>query len=117
MMGSESLFVRARMEAGVDGAVSGIASAVPELLVALNRAVGDNSEAVVTRLETRLHQFIAWTNRLAVPVCIKEAAAVRGLKLGPHAIPPRGELERTIAEFREWFKPWLIEVQRECKHA
>jgi dihydrodipicolinate synthase/N-acetylneuraminate lyase len=117
MMGSDSLFVRARTESGVDGAISGIASAVPELLVALNRAVGSNSDAVVTRLETRLQQFIAWTDRLAIPVCIKEAAAARGLKLGPHAIPPRGELERTIGEFRDWFKPWLVDVQRECRHA
>jgi 4-hydroxy-tetrahydrodipicolinate synthase len=117
MMGSDSLFVRARTEACVDGAVSGIASAVPELLVGLNRAIGRNSQDVVTRLETRLQQFIAWTDRLAVPVCVKEAAAVRGLKVGPHAISPRGAKERTISEFREWFKPWLSDVQRECNHA
>ena len=117
MMGSDSLFVRARTQGAVDGGVSGIASAIPELLVALNRAIGHNSQEVAIRLETRLQQFIAWTDRLAVPVCIKEAATVRGLKLGPHAIPPRGEQERTVAQFREWFKPWLAEVQRECKHA
>jgi 4-hydroxy-tetrahydrodipicolinate synthase len=117
MMGSDSLFVRARSEGGVDGGVSGIASAVPELLVALNRAIGNNSQEIVARLEERLRQFIGWTDRLAVPVCIKEAAAVRGLKLGPHAIPARGEQERTIAQFREWFKGWLGDVQRECRHA
>jgi 4-hydroxy-tetrahydrodipicolinate synthase len=117
LMGSDSLFVRARSEGGVDGGVSGIASAVPELLVALNKAVVNNSQEIVTRLEARLQQFIGWTDRLAVPVCIKEAAAARGLKVGPHAIPARGEQERAIADFREWFKPWLGEVQRECKHA
>jgi dihydrodipicolinate synthase/N-acetylneuraminate lyase len=117
MMGSDSLFVRARSEGGVDGGVSGCASAVPELLVALNRAISNNSSEVVTRLETRLQQFIRWTDQLAVPVCIREAAAVRGLKLGPHAIPVHGEQERVVAQFREWFKPWLAEVQRECKHA
>jgi dihydrodipicolinate synthase/N-acetylneuraminate lyase len=117
LMGSDSLFVRARSESGIDGGVSGIASAVPELLVALNKAIGSKSQDLVTRLETRLQQFIAWTDRLAVPVCIKEAAAARGLKVGPHAIPARGEPERAIADFREWFKPWLSEVQRECRHA
>jgi dihydrodipicolinate synthase/N-acetylneuraminate lyase len=117
MMGSDSLFVRARSEGGVDGGVSGCASAIPELLVALNRAIVNNSQEVVTRLETRLQQFIQWTDQLAVPVCVREAAAVRGLKLGPHSIPLRGAQERTIAQFREWFKPWLAEVQRECKHA
>jgi dihydrodipicolinate synthase/N-acetylneuraminate lyase len=117
MMGSDSLFVRARSEGGVDGGVSGCASAIPELLVALNRAIGNKSQEVVARLETRLQQFIGWTELLAVPVCVREAAAVRGLKVGPHAIPLRGEQERIVAQFREWFKPWLAEVQRECKHA
>jgi dihydrodipicolinate synthase/N-acetylneuraminate lyase len=117
LMGADSLFVRARRENGIDGVVSGIAAAVPELLVALNRAIVKNSEEIITRLEVRLAQIIGWTDRLAVPVCIREAAALRGLKLGSHAVPLRGERERTVAEFREWFKPWLVDVQRECKHA
>jgi dihydrodipicolinate synthase/N-acetylneuraminate lyase len=117
LMGSDSLFVRARRERGIDGVVSGIAAAVPELLVALHRAIGDESQEVVARLETRLGQFIEWAEQLAVPVCVREAAAVRGLEVGSHAIPPRGKRERTLCEFRDWFKPWLSEVQKECKHA
>jgi dihydrodipicolinate synthase/N-acetylneuraminate lyase len=117
LMGSDSLYVRARREQGIDGVVSGIAAAVPELLVAINRAIGNDAQEVVTRLELRLRQFITWADRLAVPVCVKEAAAVRGLKVGPHAISPGSERERTLSEFREWFKHWLVDVQRECKHA
>jgi dihydrodipicolinate synthase/N-acetylneuraminate lyase len=114
MMGNDALFVHAKSDKGVDGGVSGIAAAVPELLVALNRAIAGSLPEVVTRLELRLRQFIEWTDRLAVPVCIREAAAIRGLRVGPHAIPAS---EPTISEFREWFKPWLSEVQRECKYA
>jgi dihydrodipicolinate synthase/N-acetylneuraminate lyase len=117
MMGSDSLFVHARREQGIDGVVSGVASALPELLVALNRAIGSGSQEIVTRLEARLQQFIGWADRLAVPVCVREAAAMRGLKVGPHAVPALGAQERPIAQFREWFGSWLSDVQRECRHA
>jgi dihydrodipicolinate synthase/N-acetylneuraminate lyase len=117
LMGSDTLFTRARQEGAADGVVSGIAAAVPDLLVAMNRAITNNSTEVIARLEVRLQQIIAWAGRLPVPVCVREAAAVRGLKLGPHAVPLRGDKERTAAEFREWFKPWLADMQRDCRHA
>ncbi|HYP12436.1 MAG TPA: dihydrodipicolinate synthase family protein [Bryobacteraceae bacterium] len=117
LVGSDGIFANAMRQQMADGVVSGVASAVPELLVALNRALAGDRQEVITRLEARLDQFIAWVDRMPIPVVIKEAAATRGLKLGPHAIPPRLELERTIGEFREWFKGWLPDVQSECKHA
>jgi dihydrodipicolinate synthase/N-acetylneuraminate lyase len=117
LMGSDTLFTRARTEGSVDGVVSGVAAAIPELLVALNRAISNNSEEVITRLELRLQQIIGWAGRLPVPVCVREAAMVRGLKLGSHAVPLRGEQERTAAEFREWFKSWLADVQKDCRRA
>lgn len=116
LMGSDSLVTRAR-PLGLTGIVSGVASAVPELLVALNRALEKSAPELVTRLEVRLNQFIEWIDRMPVPVGIREAAAVRGIKIGPHAVPLRGVQERLAAEFREWFKGWLPDVQKECKHA
>lgn len=116
LVGSDKLFSHAMQRGQADGIVSGVACAVPELLVGLNRALGAGSIEVVTRLDTRLQQFLGWVDRLPIPVCIKEAAGSRGLKLGPHASPLRGEQARLIAEFREWFKPWLADVQKECKH-
>jgi hypothetical protein len=38
---------------------------------------------------------------------------LRGLKAGPHALPPSGETERQLGEFREWFRAWLPEVLKE----
>ena len=117
LMGSDTLFAQGRRENGIDGVVSGVAAALPELLVGLNRAIVSGNIEVATRLEVRLKQFIEWIERLPVPVGVREAAALRGIKIGPHAVPLRGDQERNAAEFREWFRGWLPDVQREAKHA
>ncbi|MEJ7606744.1 MAG: dihydrodipicolinate synthase family protein [Bryobacteraceae bacterium] len=109
LLGNDAMYCQAQ---GISGVVSGIASAVPELLVGMKRAIAGNDVELITRLDARLQQFTSWIDKLPVPVSIKEAAAQRGLKLGPHAIPAD---DRTIVEFREWFKPWLAAVQR-VKH-
>ncbi len=116
MLGNESLAVPA-LSAGCDGIISGVACAVPELLIALNRAVTAGATEIVTRLIVRLRQFIEWSDKLPTPVSIKEATAARGLKLGPHALSCEGRLEQEIGTFREWFQGWLPTVLNECKHA
>lgn len=117
MAGHDSLFARAKREAGVSGAISGVASALPELLLSLDRAVASGRQPVAETLERRLNEFIAWIDNLPVPVGIKEAAGLRGLKVGPHATVFAGAPERTICEFREWFQGWLPDVLTECKNA
>ena len=72
---------------------------------------------MITRLDARLRQFIERSDKLPTPVCIKEATAARGLKLGPHALSCEGRLEQEIGAFREWFQGWLPTVLSECKHA
>lgn len=115
MLGNDNLAVAAR-STGCDGIISGVACAVPELIVALDRAVANHVDEVATRLEARLRQFIAWTDRMPVPAAIKEATATRGLKLGPHSLSCNGEFAATVESFREWFREWLPAVQAECKH-
>lgn len=115
-VGNDALFARARAN-GIDGAISGVACAVPELVVALDRAVTAGLTEVVTRLELRLEQFLHRIHNLPTPVGIKEAISLRGLKVGPHAVPPSGLQKKTVHEFRDWFQDWLPVVQNECKHA
>lgn len=107
MLGSDGLFAAGRA-AGASGAVSGIASVLPELIKAIDHAVsaGGNLEW----LQARLLEFIAWIDRLPVPVGLREAGCVRGLKLGPHAVPLSPEEDRIAGEFREWFTDWLPAV-------
>lgn len=114
MVGSDGLFLRAR-GAGASGIVSGVASALPELLVAMERVIAKGGDA--SSLGRRLDEFLAWIEALPAPVGIKEAAMLRGMKLGPHAVPCSPQQERYHGEFRAWFKDWLPVVLDECKNA
>jgi len=114
LVGNDRIYTRAR-QAGAHGVVSGVACAVPELLVALDRAIKKNLPADVERLDARLHEFIAWHDRFPTPVAIKTAVRERGLKVGPLAMPLAPPSQKCLEEFREWFKSWLPAVQREAK--
>jgi dihydrodipicolinate synthase/N-acetylneuraminate lyase len=114
MIGNDAVFTRAR-SAGADGVISGVACAVPELLLGLDGAIRLGLAEKVQRLECRLQEFIAWLDRFPSPVGVKEATAARGLKVGPLAVPLSPAGERDLAEFREWFLAWLPQVQRDAK--
>ena len=116
LIGADGIFSRAREE-GADGAVSGVASALPELLVGLEKAISSGAVQKRDKLDARLQEFIVWIARFPFPFAIKEAVNLRGLKTGPHASPPSPETERTLGEFREWFRGWLPEVLKEATGA
>jgi dihydrodipicolinate synthase/N-acetylneuraminate lyase len=106
----------AALASGCDGVISGVASAVPELIVALDRAIVSGVTEVQTRLEVRLRQFVEQTGTLPTPIAVKEATAARGLKLGPHSMSCDGRLQRDVDAFKEWFQGWLPQTLNECKH-
>ena len=108
--GNDRLFTRAK-QAGASGIISGIACALPELLVAID-AASENG-----RLDARLQEFITRIEQLPAPVGIREAVGLRGIQPGPHAAPLGETGLKALFEFREWFKGWLPVVLRECKDA
>jgi dihydrodipicolinate synthase/N-acetylneuraminate lyase len=112
MIGSDALYAGAR-PAGASGIVSGVASAIPELLVALERSIASGTQAP---FQARLEEYIQWIDRLPAPVGIKESATIRGLKMGPHATPCSPEQQMLVRAFQEWFQSWLPQVLSECKH-
>ncbi len=112
LAGNDRLFARARA-AGAHGVVSGVASAVPELLVALNEAVVAGNTERAALLDRRLDEFLDRFDQLPVPMAIREAAAVRGIKTGPGALRPDVTLSATLAAFRDWFESWLPEVLKQ----
>ena len=114
LVGNDRIYTRAR-QAGAHGVVSGVACAVPELLVALERAIQKNQPADVERLDSRLQEFIAWHDRFPTPVAIKIATQERGLKVGPLAMPLAPSSRKSLEEFREWFKSWLPAVRQETE--
>src|SRR5581483_1018348 len=78
LSGSELLCARAR-PFGAAGTVSGIAACIPELLVALERAVARGDAAFAESLLARVREFLSWHEQFPVPMAIKEAANVRGM--------------------------------------
>lgn len=99
---------------GANGAIFGTASAVPELLVALDAALCAGNRERIERLTARLNEFVDWIQAFPMTVGIKEAARQRKVKVGALAVPLSERGKRKLAEFGEWFRGWLPEVLREC---
>lgn len=113
LVGDDALFARARA-AGAHGVVSGTASALPELLLAIDRAIAAGDTTRTARLDARLAEFIAWANRFPAPVAVKAAAEARGLQIGPPPVPLGPSSRQLLADFHEWFTGWLPQVLAEA---
>jgi dihydrodipicolinate synthase/N-acetylneuraminate lyase len=109
MIGSDPLYFRAQ-PLGADGMVSGVAAAVPELVVALNRALQANDMERAGKFNALLAEFIGWIDQFPGTVGIKRAAVARGWKLGHSAIPFDERTAAKLDEFERWFLDWLPAV-------
>jgi 4-hydroxy-tetrahydrodipicolinate synthase len=114
LIGNDVVFTQGRSQ-GADGVVSGVACAVPELMLGLDDAIQHGLSQKAERLELRLQEFIRWLDKFPAPVGVKEATAARGVKVGPMAVPLGPEKQKEMEAFRHWFKEWLPTVQREAK--
>lgn len=112
--GSEPIYRESRA-AGADAIVSGCASAVPELMVALERALAADDSAMADQLNSHLREFFAWFWDFPMPVMIREAAALRGIATGPHASPLGPTGTARLEEFRAWFRNWWPAVEKLCQ--
>lgn len=113
LVGSDGMYARARV-AGADGIVSGVAAALPELMVALDRALVAREAAKIQKLDAYLHQFLKYLHLFPATIAIKQAAVVRGWKQDHAAIPFDEATRESIAEFRRWFEQWLPGVLADC---
>jgi dihydrodipicolinate synthase/N-acetylneuraminate lyase len=111
LCGDEAISASA-LAAGADGLLSGCACAVPELVVALARAVTAGDNETVNQLDARLQAFVDWTRRFPFPVGIKRAVELRGQKSGPPLTPLAPETCQELEEFSAWFKVWLPEMRK-----
>ncbi len=111
LSGNERIYVRGR-KAGSHGIISGAASAIPELLLALEGAIASGDEPRTECLHLRLMEFIDRIEMFPATFGIKEAAGLRGLKAGPTAIPLGGPLGERMREYRAWFPEWWAETEK-----
>jgi dihydrodipicolinate synthase/N-acetylneuraminate lyase len=124
LVGSDQIFTRARctrvaVPGGAFrlGAVSAAACAVPELLMALDRAITAARTDEIGRLDRALQDFMDWEVRFPQTTIVKVATGLRGLKTGPLSVPLSPGKERLLAEFREWFQGWLPDVKKMSANA
>lgn len=115
LAGNELLYTRA-LRAGAAGGVFGLATAVPELLSALDRAVTSGDDAAVERLDAWLADLVQWVRRFPSPVAIRQASMLRGLKAGGPAVPLGEERRALLDEFSSWFRGWIKVIEQECKY-
>ena len=109
LTGADIPFSRMR-RVGITGAVSGAASVLPELMVAIDRRAGAGLDT--TQLDAYLSDFLGRVMSFPFPSALKIASEVRGIKTGPNAVPLGPETSRRLDEFRDWFRDLLPEIRK-----
>jgi dihydrodipicolinate synthase/N-acetylneuraminate lyase len=112
LTGCDELYVRAR-GVGAHGVVSGIAGAIPELLVALEKALRSGDGERANHLNARLNEFVTFVNKFPATVAIKQAAVARGWKLNQLAVPFDEDMSADVIAFHHWVRDWLLAVLSE----
>jgi 4-hydroxy-tetrahydrodipicolinate synthase len=113
-VGNDIVF-HALRTAGADGVVSGVSCALPELMLALDRAITSRNEKGAAKLDGHLQEYIRQIDALPAPIGVKESVKLRGLSAAGHSIPFGPVTQKQIEEFRGWFKDWLPGVLKDCK--
>jgi 4-hydroxy-tetrahydrodipicolinate synthase len=115
LIGNESLYLPART-AGAHGIVSGVAAALPELLVAIDEAFRNSRLKRAQQLNVRLQEFLDWLYKFPTTVGIKQTAAARGWKHDQFAVPLDEETAAILNTFRHWLRNWIPVVLAECEN-
>lgn len=110
--GNDATLAGAR-RAGAVAIVSAAASAVPELLVALDRALREAREERAGGLEFCWQEFIRRAGEFPEPMAVREVVSLRGVRAGGAATPLAPESAQRLARFGEWFQAWWPAVQKE----
>jgi 4-hydroxy-tetrahydrodipicolinate synthase len=111
--GSDDLLLDALIH-GADGAISGVASACPELILAIYQAheLGRIDEA--RRLQRLLDEFIAAIGDFPVPWGIRWAIEARGFSIGSAIWPLNARRQSQALAFRHWFTSWWPACKEHC---
>jgi 4-hydroxy-tetrahydrodipicolinate synthase len=105
------------LAAGADGVISGCACAIPEVLVALAKAIAAGDERRAAETNTRLLEFIEQIDQFPAPLGIRRAIELRGKKSGPPFIPLSPAAAARMGEFARWFTEWFPAVKKEMAGA
>lgn len=106
LVGDDGLLLPA-LEAGWDGAISGIAGMCPELLAALYGSVRQRDWAAARRYQALLDELIAQVARFPTPWGVRIGLHVRGIDNGMLPLPLSSARREQIAGFQKWLSGWL----------
>jgi dihydrodipicolinate synthase/N-acetylneuraminate lyase len=109
LIGNERLYLEART-GGAHGAVSGIAAAVPELMVAMDRAIREGQNEKSAALNQHLQEFLDWVEQFPATIGIKQAAVARGWPFEHIATPLSDNMKNLLPQFRSWLSSWLPRI-------
>jgi 4-hydroxy-tetrahydrodipicolinate synthase len=94
-----------------DGAISGVACVLPELLVALWEAAQRGDWEATGRLERSLAEALQWIDAWPAPMGLQVLAEARGLRRCLPAAPLSAARMEQAKAMREWFEPWWEKQQ------
>jgi 4-hydroxy-tetrahydrodipicolinate synthase len=105
VIGNDGALYAALAEDLCDGVVSGVASVLPEFMLALYSAAAQSplSESALT-LKLGLDAFLGWLGRFPVPWGLKIIAAERGLAPLDLPLPMSPRRAAEAVQFVEWFR-------------
>lgn len=106
LVGDDRLLL-AGLQAGWNGAISGVAGCCPELLVAIHRSAAGNDVNEAARLQGLLGELVSRLTVFPAPWGIRIGLAARGYPTGPLPLPVTPDRQRQIAEFTKWLPEWL----------
>jgi len=109
-IGDDALLLEA-LQRGWDGAISGLACCVPELLVALWRSFRGGDQHEAQRCQALLDRLIEQVVKLPIPWGIRVALEARGIFTGPLPLPLSPIRSGLVEGFRDWFRVWQAENQ------
>ncbi|MGO8815719.1 MAG: dihydrodipicolinate synthase family protein [Terriglobia bacterium] len=107
LIGSDDLLLEA-FEYGAAGAISGIASACPELILPLFEALRAGNSQKAHALQTQVDEFIRHAHDLPSPWTVKLALQVRGLDGGVLAWPLSPALSEKARAFQDWLTGQIV---------
>ncbi len=98
------------------GFISEVASAVPELPVALNRALKDKQNSSVQALHLRSKDLLNWLTKFPSPVGLKHVAAFRGwMPKQVPAVQATRQQESDLIAFQSFLANWIPATLTECQ--
>lgn len=116
LVGNESIYLRAR-QSGADGIVSGVAGALPELIIALDECVSTAKFELASQLNTKLVEMLGWLNRFPATVAIKQTALTRVWLKSGFALPLDEATTSALCEYRRWIQDNLPGLLAQCRQA